>query len=674
MRRLIMILTSCMLVGASVAAQDTHKPFSLQTTTQLVVRTVSVEDAEGNPIEGLMAGDFVLKEDGVPQVLSIFEFQKVDDTRSLSTGGPPIDGRIAPSPGNFREGYKDRRLLAFYFDLGAMQAMERTRALGAAREFVETHMTASDLVAILSYSEGIVRMVQDFTDSQSLLGETISALLDRTYRDNDVDDLAFGQNEGQFNIFSTDRRLMALQTATRMLGVLSQAKSLMYFSSGVGLDVGNQAQLRATVNSAVRANVSIYPIDVRGLTASAPMGNASQRSPGGMSMYTGDASMDETRILQRSQDALYTLAADSGGKALLDSNDLASGIRQAQRAMSSYYIVGYYPTNTARDGRLRRLSISLKGRPARLSYRETYYANKEFSRFTAADKERQLEDALLLEDPITELTIAMELNYFQLNGDEYFAPLSVRIPGSELVLAQKTGAARTAIDFIGEIRDESGTTVTNLRDKVEIRLSGALPSRLATSPVQYDAGFLLPSGRYVVKFLARNADTGRIGTYQTNFVVPNLREERQWLPISSVVLGSQRVALTDALYDAGKDRVAKSWKMNPLVQDRQKLIPSISRVFSKTHPLYVYLQAYERNIPGNNALAAFVTFYREHEKVFETPIYAVPQQTIESGHVPVNLTVGLGDLPTGEYTCQVTVLHPGQKKVALWQTPVLIIP
>ena len=77
-----------------------------------------------------------------------------------------------------------------------------------------------------------------------------------------------------------------------------------------------------------------------------------------------------------------------------------------------------------------------------------------FSKFTAYDKERQLEEALMLGSPITELTIAMEINYFQLNKAEYFVPLAVKIPGEELVLAQKAGAERTVIDFIGEIRNE----------------------------------------------------------------------------------------------------------------------------------------------------------------------------------------------------------------------------
>ncbi len=262
-----------------------------------------------------------------------------------------------------------------------------------------------------------------------------------------------------------------------------------------------------------------------------------------------------------------------------------------------------------------------------------------------------------------------------MNRAEYFVPLAVKIPGSELVFAQKAGADRTVIDFIGEIRDEFGTTVTNLRDKVEIKLNGEVLSRLSSSPIQYDTGFTLLPGKYMLKFLVRNADTGRSGTYQTTFVVPDLNKEELRLPISSVVLSSQRVAMTDALFNAGKDKAAKAQTANPLVQDGQKLIPSITRVFSKIRPLYVYLEAYERNAVSTEVLVAFVTFYQEQEKVFETPAFQINDPLdAKSKAVPVRFTIALGALPIGEYTCQVTVLHPMEQKVAFWQTQVLIVP
>src|SRR5262249_9135040 len=147
-------------------------------------------------------------------------------------------------------------------------------------------------------------------------------------------------------------------------------------------------------------------------------------------------------------------------------------------------------------------------------------------------------------------------NYFQLNRAEYFVPIMVKIPGSELVLARAGGADHTLIDFIGVIKDDYGSTITDLRDKVDMKLSGDTASELAKRPIQYDSGFTVLPGKYVIKILARDAETGRIGTYQASFTIPNLMKEEKRLPISSVVLSSQRVDMKDALFNAGKDKTA----------------------------------------------------------------------------------------------------------------------
>src|ERR1019366_4783799 len=147
----------------------------------------------------------------------------------------------------------------------------------------------------------------------------------------------FGQDDSEFNVFNTDRQLSALQTAATMLGRLSEKKTLIYFASGLQLNgLNNQAQLRATVNTAIRAGVSFWPIDARGLVAQAPLGDATQGSPGGVGMYSGASTFAATSSFQHSQDTLFALAADTGGKARLDSNDLAKGIADAAQAVSSY--------------------------------------------------------------------------------------------------------------------------------------------------------------------------------------------------------------------------------------------------------------------------------------------------------------------------------------------------
>lgn len=230
------------------------------------------------------------------------------------------------------------------------------------------------------------------------------------------------------------------------------------------------------------------------------------------------------------------------------------------------------------------------------------------------------------------------------------------------------------IDFIGEVKDNHGSTIQNVRDKVDIKLSGATASELAKRPIEYDTGFTLLPGKYQIKFLARDAETGRIGTYNANFVVPNLNKELQRIPISSVVLSSQRVPLKDALFNALKDK-DRAESSNPLVEQAEKLIPSVTRVFSKNREMYVYLQAYEPGIASAQPLLTFVTFYKGSVKAFETsPLEVKESWSNRLRTMPIRYTLSLDKLPAGRYTCQVTVLDPATQKAAFWQAPVMLVP
>jgi VWFA-related protein len=701
------VLISLTLAGAlsaraQVVGQNTQPggsgTYTLSVSTKLVIEAVNVKDKQGKSIHGLTAKDFTVTENGVEQHVTFCEYQELPVAPEVtSTKKAPenvvVYNRLAVTqiaaekPGDIR--YRNKRLISIYFDLTAMPPEDKVRALEAAERFVRTQMTSSDLVSIMRYGGGSVDVLQDFTDDHNKLLSIMETLVvGENQQSEDITNdastadagAAFGQDSGEFNLFNTDRQLSALQTAAKMLGRLSEKKVLIYFASGLTLHgVDNQAQLHATVDEAIRSGVSFWPIDARGLVAQAPLGDATQGSPGNASMYSGTAAMAVTTRMQQSQDTLFALAGDTGGKALLDYNDLTRGIVQAQQSTTSYYILGYYTTNATLDGRFRKIKISVAPEvAANLDYRQGYYAGKQFGAFTAADKERQLEDALMLGDPVTELTIAMEINYFQLNRAEYFVPLVVKIPGRELALAKKGGAQHTLIDFLIEVKDEVGNnaTVQNLRDNVNIKLSDETAAELAKRPVEYDTGFTLLPGKYSIKFLARDDETGRIGTFQTSFVIPNLNKETKRLAISSVVLSGQRAELKDAIYNAAKQKErAKEEAANPLVLNGQKLIPSVTRVFSKSRDLFVYLQAYEQGVTNVQPLIAFVSFYQGQTKVFETqPMEAGSAMSNSLKTLPLRFTVGLDQLAAGEYECQITVLDPTGQKTAFWTAPITVVP
>jgi hypothetical protein len=218
--------------------------------------------------------------------------------------------------------------------------------------------------------------------------------------------------------------------------------------------------------------------------------------------------------------------------------------------------------------------------------------------------------------------------------------------------------------------------MTNLRDHMDIKLSDATAAEWAKRPIGYDTGFTLLPGTYSIKLLARDSETGRIGTYLGKFTIPNLNKEEQRVPITSVVLSSQRAEMKEALFTAGKgDKVAQTQAANPLVQDGQKLIPSVTRVFSSRNDMFVYLQAYERGATATQPLVAYVSFFKGSAKVMETPPMKVTDgMDPKSKMLPLKFAFPLSKLKPGEYDCEVTVLDPASQKAAFWQAPVMIIP
>ena len=162
---------------------------------------------------------------------------------------------------------------------------------------------------------------------------------------------------------------------------------------------------------------------------------------------------------------------------------------------SSYYVLGYYSANPAADGKYRHVTVKIASLPesAKLDYRKGYYAAKVWGKMNSSDKERQLEDALTLDDPFTELPLALEVDYFQTGRDKYFVPITVRIAGSALGLSPKS---TTDLDFIGQIRDPHGKMLGGIRDEIKLKLTEENAAQLAQRHVEYDTGVTLPPGDY----------------------------------------------------------------------------------------------------------------------------------------------------------------------------------
>jgi VWFA-related protein len=666
------------LIAQMLSAQSTDD-VTFRSSTNLVTVNVLVRGKDGKPIEGLKKEDFLVTENGKPQMLSVLEFQQLgmEPLGSVSVQEEPA----APNAGMAgSKRFRDRRLLVLYFDFSGMSIAEQMRTQQAAQQFIRDKLTASDLVSILSFASSLRTDLEFTADRQQMLdtiqkfrvGETglpdAASVLSADPLNTETETSATAEST-ELDLFNTDRKLSALQTAVRNLAAIPEKKAFLYFSNGAGgSGAENQAQLRSTINAAVRANVSFYPIDVRGLVALAPGASAATAGPTGHGLYTGSTQQGQRTTQISEQDTLLALASDTGGKALIDNNDLTVGMVQAQLDLQSYYTLGFYSSNEKRDGKLRQIEVKLTGNlQTKLDFRSGYYADKDWNSSSSSDKERQLEEALLLGDPKTDLPIALEVNWFRLNSTRYFVPVALKIPGSALPLHRKGDQDTTQFDFIAQIRDSRKRIAGNVRDALKIKLPTEKSEQLKRRNILYDTGFTLAPGTYTIKFLARENSSGKIGTFETTFHIPDRPE------LSSVVWSSQKEPLKDALVNVEKNK--KVLANHPLIHDGYKLVPSVSRLFRSDGNVYVYLEAYDPQSGPAPSIAATVSLFQGKKKVYESePVMTHNLAANREGAAPVQLQLSFGKVPPGRYTAQVSVLDQlGQK--FLWnRTELTLVP
>ncbi len=687
MKQVLSLSLTLLLAAAPAVPQQA----SFHATTTLVNVNVNVVGRDGKPVANLTRDDFILLEDGKPQQILSCDFQHLAGEKLPPIEAPALKSRPAPTPASTPKPKlevtqaRDHRLIILFFDFSSMEPAEQFRAEDAAIRFLNTQMTTSDLVSIEVLASSL-DTVQPFTADREALITSIHKLrigdsselasMGDTGADSQDQSGMFTADETEFNIFNTDRKLSALQDAARSLAEYPQKKALVYISSGVektGLD--NQSQLEATINTAVRANVAFYPIDARGLMASAPGGDASQTGAVGNKLYSGAGQKSLQDSFQNQQETLFTLASDTGGKALLDSNDLTLGIRQVQQDIDSYYTLSYSSTNKAEDGRYRRIEVRLAPRlaslHARLDYRKGYYASTTFARMNSADKEALLQQAMESKNPVTDLPIAVEVDYFRLAKAKYFVPVSVKIPGSALVFRGKGARQATALDFIAQVSDTAGKPMSAVRDEIPLKLDTATVGEVTRSNIQYDTGFTLGPGKYRIEFVARENGEGKIGTFTAPFTVPDLTSGGA-LRVSSLILSNQRQALKQQIAAAknGKKALAE----DPLIDSQgRKLVPNVTRVFRNGQTMFAYLELYDPVHPQTAngdplpmvSVAASLAFYRNGEKVSETPASHLSRDEAQrDAVVPVRFEVPLKDLPAGRYVCQVNLIDEAGRKFA----------
>jgi|HubBroStandDraft_6_1064221.scaffolds.fasta_scaffold00737_5 VWFA-related protein len=725
-RQIHSILAAAALLSplSPLAAQDQGKPTQDQSTpvaspggtirvsTELVLVNVVARDKKGNPIRDLKKEDFTLYEDGKKQDISSFDFEDVDQVQNA--GGLTVTGSApGTTPGTLLHSSKkapptldarDRRLILLFFDFSAMEPEQVDRSVDAAKKFVQTKMQPADLIAMVSLATNM-HVDCDFTDDQKKL----LAILD-SYNSGEGQGFdtgttgsaegaaetggSFTEDDTDLNTFTADRKLLAIQSLMDALNKLPQKKSVIYFSNGITQSgVDNQSALRAATAAAVKANASIYSLDVRGLQAFPPGGEAQNASLHGQSAYTGASILNDLNGNAASQDTLATLSSDTGGKAFFDSNDFSGIFAQVQKDSSVYYVLGFSSNNKLKDGRFRHLKVTVNRPDLKLDFRSGYYAGRDFEHLNHADREQQLDDEMAAQLPRVDVPVYAGAAYFRRDDSHYYLSVSLVIPGSQIPFVTEKDKDNATIDIIGVALESGKFPVGRLRDTVKLALDSTREVRRKN--VQYNTGFVLAPGNYHLKFVVRENQTGRMGSFETDVHIPDLRKSP--LKMSSVVLSSLRVPSTN-----------KKSANNPLVRDQMELVPNITHVFTPDQHLFLQYEVYDaqkgkapaQTVPAPPAAAqsneaaqpatnqapepakpardsvrvlTSIEFLQGSAKVYESkPVVANEVTAPDRKAVIFQIDLPLQSLKPGLYQCQVNIIDDVAGSFSFPRFPILI--
>ena len=669
-------LLTAVPIAARAQQPDASGTFTMKVQSDIVLTNVVVRDKKtGEVVKGLKASDFTVLENGKLQKIASFDYQNVDEAavlreKSTVVGKASIaellNGDFAANPSSLR----DHRLIVMFFDLSSMQPEDIDRAVESAQDYVNKKMQPADLVALVSMATGL-SMDQDFTSDKAALlkglgkynGTEGTGFANGNEGGNSggtADDASsFTADDSEYNALNTDRELYAIRTIAKSLERVDQRKSLLYFSGGLTRQgIENQASMRAATNAAVKANMAIYSVDSRGLQALPPVGNASTGSLRGTTSYSGGAMQSQLDANFGSQETLATLSSDTGGKAFFDSNDFAPAFQQVQHDTEAYYIVGFRSTNTARDGSYRHLTVKLNRNDVKIDYRPGYYAPADFLHQKSEDREQALTEQLRSDLPATDVAVYLQALYFRMGDNKFFVLVSLIVPGSQIHSVKNGDRDKANIDVIGEVKNSQGIIVGNVRDTVKLALDAA--QQVQKKNIQYSTGFTLAPGKYHLKFVVRENQTGAMGSFETDLQVPDLKKIP--LKLSSIVLSSQRVPNT-----------AKK-TANPLVRDGVEWIPNVPHVFRQDQHLYFLYEVYDparqkgaaepasspgltRREGGPVRVLTSIEFLNGGVKIYETPLVEAKVVNIpERGAVAFQFDVLLTQLKPGTYICQVNVI------------------
>jgi VWFA-related protein len=573
--------------AAALAAQEAQKPATPPPPTfpaqvEQVVVDVVVTDKKGNPIKGLTRDAMSVTEDGVPQQIVSFEAVQVPDAPSQTPPPPPIVSvNTAPEE---RRG----RTFVILFDDMNITPWRANQAKAAVASFLEKGTREGDRVTLISAAGGVwwtarmeggrqklldllkrfdgrfvpdtsnermsdweamrIHVYHDPMVAQQVLRRYeqygVTAVLGRNSQNQDAasamtqgtaDDPYIRGRASEVYYTAVTRLRTTLDVLERALNGLATAKgrkSVILVSEGFIHDI-NVDEFKRVNEASRRANAAIYFLNARGLEGM-PVYMTAQFGPALPDQDVGAAFAETIDAVAGADD----VADESGGFTVRNTNNLSAGIQKIANETQAYYLLGYIPSNTARDGKYRKIQVKLanpKGLEVRA--RKGYYAPSDTGKTAIASK-KGIDPVIqsALDSPWAEDGIPLRMTHYI--GDERTLGKAAVLVATEvdiraLQFEEKDGRDLADLQFLLVVAHRESGEFFRYDQGVSMKLRPSTRERLNRLWYPIVREFELKSGDYQAKIVVRDPHSGRVGTVIHEFDVPPLGDLRVSTPVIS---------------------------------------------------------------------------------------------------------------------------------------------
>lgn len=621
MNKPALVVTLVALLGPSVVGQAPQPPVQPDPqmppiTFRAEVNYVEVDavvlDSQGRFVRDLRREDFQILENGKPQTVSNFALVEIPVTRQERPLFAPQ--AVEPDVRTNMSGAEGRVYVLLLDDVHTHMARS-ARVRLAVRQFIERNMGANDMAAVV-HTSGRQDAGQEFTNNRRLLLQAVDKFMgkkirsatqekiDEYYRMRDMgrtdeairDPAEFERSYYARTVLDTIRNISQL-----LAGVSGRRKALVFFSEGIDYDITDFmnsrdaltviTETREAIAAATRGNVNIYSVDPRGLSSFGEEGIEMQvPADADPNLHLGMTGlMREGRLAQES---LRVLADETGGFAAINSNDFATAFQRIVDENSTYYVMGFYPTNDRRDGTFRKIDVRVTRPGVTVKARRGYVASRGRSSSKAesayAGTSAALAAALNAPLQVGGLPLTIFAAPFRGTAPNAEIALVTHVSGMQtLTFGQKDGKHTNKLELSVMAVDPLGKVRGGTRETIELGLRPETYQRVRQLGFRILSRFELPPGRYQVRVAARE-EGGKIGSVHYDLVVPDFSKPP--LDMSGVAVAS---AMGGAVPTAGSLAQFQGALPAP---------PTAARVFSASDQLAILAEVYDNRATPSHSV------------------------------------------------------------------------